>query len=106
MSSQAVLFDDVLCSAPPTEGIKYAGSKLRIIPLILKLARKVNPRTVLDGFSGSTRVSQAFAQSEYDVVCNDHAVWSEVLGVCYLKGKSPRAYSSLINELNALPPKS
>jgi len=106
MIAQAQLFSDHLTlESPSTEGIKYAGSKLKLIPHILNLARKVNAQTVLDGFSGTTRVSQAFAQCGYDVVCNDHAVWSEVLGTCYLKGKAQREYLALIEHLNALAPK-
>ena len=52
--------------APETEGIKYAGSKLKLLRYILTLARKVNAHTVFDGFSGSTRVSQAFAKRGYE----------------------------------------
>jgi len=44
------LFEDFVLDAPPTEGIKYAGSKLKLIPYILQLAKRVNARTVLDGF--------------------------------------------------------
>jgi adenine-specific DNA-methyltransferase len=106
MNAQAQLFcDELTYETPSTEGIKYAGSKLKLIPQILQLARKVNANTVFDGFSGTTRVSQAFAQSGYDVICNDHAVWSEVFATCYLKGNSPREYCALIEHLNNLPPK-
>jgi adenine-specific DNA-methyltransferase len=106
MSAQAQLFSaELTFDTPSTQGIKYAGSKLKLIPQILQLARKVNAKTVFDGFAGTTRVSQAFAQSGYDVVCNDHAVWSEVFGNCYLHGKPSREYSDLIQHLNAVPPK-
>ena len=107
MSTQSQLFSDdwTYDYSPPTEGVKYAGSKLKLIPQILQLARKVNAKTVFDGFSGTTRVSQAFAQSGYDVICNDHAVWSEVFGTCYLKGKARREYVPLIEHLNAVVPK-
>src|SRR5260221_14712207 len=91
--------------APPTEGIKYAGSKLKLIPHILAMARKVNAARVLDGFAGTTRVSQALAQTGYEVVCNDVSVWSEVFGTCYLKATKRREeYSRLIDHLNALSP--
>ena len=99
------LFDDLVLEAPATEGIKYAGSKLRLIPHILQLARKVSAKTVLDGFSGTTRVSQAFAKLGYTVICNDIAVWSEIFGTCYLLNKKKReAYQPLIAHLNSLPP--
>ena len=104
--AQSELFSDNLTiEAPPTEGIKYAGSKLKLLPQILALASKVNARTVLDGFSGTTRVSQAFARCGYDVVCNDHAVWSEVFGACYLKAQAPHTYQRLIGHLNEVKPK-
>jgi adenine-specific DNA-methyltransferase len=91
---------------PPTEGIKYAGSKLKLLPHILRLAARVEPRTVFDGFSGTTRVAQAFAQCGYRVIANDIAVWSRVFGECYLLSPHPREhYQSLIDHLNALPGK-
>ena len=59
----------------------------------------------MDGFSGTTRVSQAFARSGYRVLCNDASVWSEVFGHCYLLAEKPRSeYEGLISHLNALPP--
>jgi adenine-specific DNA-methyltransferase len=91
-------------TAPQTEGIKYAGSKLKLLPHILQLAEKVNPQTVFDGFSGTTRVSQAFAHSGYRVVANDIAVWSKVFAECYLLSPFSRDhYQTLIDHLNALP---
>lgn len=88
-----------------TEGIKYAGSKLKLIPHILQLIKRVNARTVLDGFSGTTRVSQALAKHGYRVVCNDVAVWSQVFATCYLLNqKSPKEYQPLIDHLNAVSP--
>src|SRR5689334_9922444 len=87
-----------------TEGIKYAGSKLKLLPHILRLAEKVEPQTVFDGFSGTTRVSQAFAQAGYRVIANDIAVWSKVFGQCYLLSPYPREhYNDLIDHLNAVP---
>jgi adenine-specific DNA-methyltransferase len=91
-------------TAPQTEGIKYAGSKLKLLPHILELAQKINPKTVFDGFSGTTRVSQAFAQSGYRVIANDIAVWSRVFAECYLLSPfQPEHYQDLIDHLNALP---
>ena len=90
-------------TTPQTEGIKYAGSKLKLLPHILQLAQKVNPQTIFDGFSGTTRVSQAFAQSGYRVIANDIAVWSKAFADCYLLSPCPREhYQTLIDHLNAL----
>ncbi len=99
------LFDDVITPAPPTEGIKYAGSKQKLLPYVLSMIRKAKPATVLDAFSGTTRVSQALAQSGYRVVANDIAVWSEVFATCYLLNEHRRDhYTKLLDHLNNLPP--
>ncbi len=102
---QLPLFDSPGVVPPVTEGVKYAGSKLKMIPQILQLAKRVNAKTVLDGFSGTTRVSQALARSGYRVICNDIAVWAEVFGTCYLLNKqSAEYYHDLIAHLNSMPP--
>ena len=99
------LFDDIVTEAPATEGVKYAGSKLKLIPYILQLIKKVDAKTIFDGFSGTTRVSQAIAKSGYQVLSNDIAVWSEVFGTCYLLNKKKRAeYQELIEHLNTAKP--
>ncbi|WP_042724655.1 DNA adenine methylase [Chthoniobacter flavus] len=93
-----------LAAVPATEGIKYAGSKRKLLPHILQLARKVQPRTVLDGFSGTTRVAQMFAQTGHRVIANDLSVWSQIFGQCYLCNSYPTShYEPLIAHLNALP---
>lgn len=90
---------------PTTEGIKYAGSKLKLLPYILQLAGKVEAKRILDGFSGTTRVAQAFAQSGYQVISNDFAHWSETFATCYLLNQKKAAdYAELIAHLNAVPP--
>lgn len=97
------LFDDLILDAPKTEGIKYAGSKLKLLPSILDLVRKTGANTVLDGFAGTTRVSQALAQSGYKVVSCDLSVWSNIFATCYLLNPHPaHHYSHLINHLNSL----
>lgn len=87
-----------------TQGVKYAGSKLKIIPCIMEiLAELGDVRTVLDGFSGSTRVAQAFAQRGYDTTANDVSAWSEVFATCYLRSEKPdRFYKEILDHLNGL----
>jgi adenine-specific DNA-methyltransferase len=98
------LFDTTIARVPKTQGIKYTGSKLKLLPYILRMVSKLDVRSVLDGFSGSTRVSQAFAQCGYQVTANDTAIWSEILGTCYLKNqKHPHEYKKLIEHLNHVP---
>ena len=99
------LFDDLVVAAPKTESIKYAGSKLKLLPHILSLVSKVRPRRVFDAFSGTTRVAQALAQSGYTVIANDISVWSQVFGTCYLLNDHPAShYKPLVDHLNALAP--
>lgn len=87
-----------------TEGIKYAGSKLKLLPYIGQvIAGKKDVRTVFDGFSGTTRVSQAFAQWGRNVTSNDVSAWSEVFASCYLLSRKPdEYYSEILEYLNTL----
>jgi len=103
-TSPAILSAGRDLAVPPTQGIKYAGSKRKLLPHILRLVRQVQPRTVLDGFSGTTRVSQMLAQTGHRVIANDLSAWSEIFGRCYLLNPHPPAhYEPLIGHLNALP---
>jgi len=98
------LFDDLVVDAPATEGIKYAGSKLKLLPHILQLVNKVNPKTVLDGFAGTTRVSQALALTGRRVLANDISTWSRIFGTCYLlNAHPPEHYQPILDHLNRLP---
>ena len=89
---------------PKTEGIKYAGSKLRLLPYIFEMVNGLTGvESVLDGFSGSTRVSQAFAKLGYSTTSNDISAWSEVFATCYLvSNKSNGYYQEQIDYLNSL----
>lgn len=89
---------------PKTEGIKYAGSKLKLLPYIFEMVGQLKGvESVLDGFSGSTRVSQAFAQFGYSTTSSDISVWSEVFATCYLiANKSDAFYQEMIDYLNNL----
>jgi adenine-specific DNA-methyltransferase len=90
---------------PFTQAIKYTGSKRTLLPHILSLSQTVQPRTVFDGFSGSTRVSQAYAQTGYTVYANDIAVYSKVFNTAFLLNRrEPESYRPLIDHLNALTP--
>ncbi|RKZ31979.1 DNA methyltransferase [bacterium] len=103
---QRNLFGEELVIVPETEGIKYAGSKLKLIPHIIELVRETNAKTILDGFSGTTRVSQALSQLGYRIIANDVAIWSRIFSICYLLNKRPRSYyESIIAHLNSLSPK-
>ncbi len=102
---QLYLFGETSAYSIETEGIKYIGSKLKLLPDILSIIRSLPVRRVLDGFSGTTRVSQAFAQCGYEVISNDIAVWSKVFAECYLKGTITKQLEDKIKYLNAVEPK-
>lgn len=85
-----------------TEGIKYNGSKLKLLPYILSVIRFLPVKRIFDGFSGTTRVSQALAKCGYQVISNDLAIWSKVFGECYLKGLINKQLQQKINHLNSL----
>ena len=104
---QFTLFSDKIETVVPvTEGIKYTGSKLKLLSYILSLVKKVSPQTVFDGFSGSTRVSQALAQSGYRVIANDISAYSYYIGNCYLKNtQTKKYYEEYFEYLNNLPDK-
>jgi adenine-specific DNA-methyltransferase len=90
-------------AVPETEGIKYAGSKLKILPSIVDSLSGLSIRTVLDGFSGSTRVSQMFAQLGFDTTSNDISVWSETMAKAYLLNRrEPKEYQHIIDHLNGV----
>lgn len=88
---------------PQTEGIKYTGSKLKILPYIIDVIAGLDINSALDAFSGTTRVAQAFAQLGFDTTANDISVWSNVFATCYLLSSKPDDYyQPFIAELNNL----
>jgi adenine-specific DNA-methyltransferase len=92
-----------------TQAIKYTGSKLKLLPHILSLSKMVSDGskdvTVFDGFSGSTRVSQAYAKNGYKVYANDIALYTKVFNTAFLLNTSePESYLPLIDHLNGLKP--
>lgn len=98
-----MLFDELYTFE--TQGIKYAGSKLKLLPNIFSLINGLDIQTVFDGFSGTTRVSQAFAQNNFSVISNDISVWSNVFANCYLKNiHNEQYYLELIEHLNNVQP--
>lgn len=102
MNKQLDIFHDKI-SVPTTEGIKYTGSKLKILPYILQMTIPLEVKSAMDAFSGTTRVAQAFAQIGYNTTANDISEWSKVFATCYLKSNKPDSYyQPMINELNAL----
>lgn len=103
MSATLDLFGNTRLVTPDTEGIKYAGSKLKILPYIVDVLSELPVNHVLDGFSGSTRVSQALARLGFTTTSSDISMWSETMAKAYiLNRRNPREYQELIDHLNGL----
>lgn len=97
------LFGNTKFKVPKTEGIKYAGSKLKILPYIFDMISEIEVDNVLDGFSGSTRVSQALSKAGFKITSSDISVWSETLAKAYLLNtEKPSKYKQLIDHLNSI----
>ena len=112
MATQGLLFDGVAETVTnkravtpiiPTEGVKYIGSKRQLLPFILSIISLLDAKTIFDGFSGTTRVSQALSRSKCRVISSDISAWSQVFGNCYLLNKHPKSYyQNYIKHLNSL----
>ncbi len=87
--------------------IKYLGSKRLLLPQILEAVGSVRgARTVLDLFSGTSRVGHALKRAGYRVIANDMLSFAHVLATCYVQADAEgtlRAAESLVRELNAIP---
>jgi adenine-specific DNA-methyltransferase len=87
--------------------IKYLGSKRRLVPAIVDtIGALPGARSVLDLFSGTSRVGLALKTAGYRVVANDHNAYAAALARCYVQADRARVLADagrLVAELNALP---
>ncbi len=87
--------------------IKYIGSKRTLLPAVLDaVAAMPNCRTVLDLFSGTSRVGHALKRAGYRVIANDHNAYAATLARCYVAADLEQLEHDarrLIAELDALP---
>lgn len=90
--------------------IKYIGSKRTLIPLIqdavgsAAAALPGRSGTVIDLFSGTSRVGHALKRAGYRVLANDHNAYASTLARCYVQADAERVLadaSALIAEFNA-----
>ena len=89
--------------------IKYIGSKRALVPSILQVIDSFEAVTsVLDLFSGTSRVGRALKGAGYRVHANDHNAYAAALAACYVQADHEdhaRAAAQLIAEFNSLPGK-
>lgn len=87
--------------------IKYLGSKRVLVPTILDLVASLpDVRTVVDFFSGTSRVGHAMKRAGYRVVANDFMSYAHALATCYVQADREDVIddaSRLVSEFNRLP---
>lgn len=99
--------------------IKYLGSKRTLLPVIVDAVRAAadglsaagvaggsSGVTVLDLFSGTSRVGHALKAAGCRVIANDHNAYAATLARCYVQADRERAEldaARLAAEFNALP---
>lgn len=89
--------------------IKYIGSKRTLLPLIVEVIQALpNARSVIDLFSGTSRVGHALKRAGFQVFANDHNAYAATLARCYVQADAetvvPRL-APLLDQFNALPGK-
>jgi len=86
--------------------IKYIGSKRTLLPVILRAVQAVpDARTVLDLFSGTSRVGHALKGLGYRVLANDHNAYAHALATCYVQADREDVLDDarrLVREFNSL----
>jgi adenine-specific DNA-methyltransferase len=88
--------------------IKYLGSKRLLVEHIVSVCETLRPHsgTVLDLFSGTSRVGHALKNAGFGVIANDHNSYAHTLAMCYIQADAARVErdaTRIIHDLNALP---
>lgn len=87
--------------------IKYIGSKRVLVPLIVEVVQSLQQSgTVIDLFSGTSRVGHALKRAGYRVLSNDLHSYAAALARCYVQADQGPLFeraARYIAELNRLP---
>lgn len=79
--------------------IKYIGSKRRLVRQITEIADRLpGVTTVLDLYSGTSRVGHALKRKGYRVFSNDHTSYAHTLARCYIEGDLGSAEEGIARE--------
>jgi adenine-specific DNA-methyltransferase len=86
--------------------IKYLGSKRTLIPLIVQVVKELQPTgSVIDLFSGTSRVGHGLKSAGYQVFANDLNTYATTLATCYVAADAEdlaKPAQKIIDELNSL----
>lgn len=86
--------------------IKYIGSKRTLVPIILDAIRGIaGARSVMDLFSGTSRVGHALKANGYRVLSNDHNAYAAALARCYVQADAEDVLDDarrLVREFNGM----
>jgi len=86
--------------------IKYIGSKRVLIPAIVEIVQSIpEVQTVVDFFSGTSRVGHALKRHGYRIVSNDFMSYAHTLATCYVQADRESVEDDaerLIREFNGL----
>lgn len=86
--------------------IKYIGSKRTLIPIIMEAVRQApDARSVIDLFSGTSRVGHALKAAGYRVLSNDHNAYAATLARCYVQADAEDVIDDarkLVREFNTI----
>lgn len=83
--------------------IKYLGSKRVLIPDLLEQIKGDDVKTIVDVFSGTSRVGHALKKNGYRVIANDLSAYAKVLADCYVvadKSTHEKEAKEVIEDLN------
>jgi len=87
--------------------IKYLGSKKKLLaPIAEAVSLFPEARSVIDLFSGTSRVGHHLKAHDYQVFSNDHNTYASILSRCYVQADREDWISDverLVEEFNALP---
>ena len=87
--------------------IKYIGSKRKLVSLITSIINEVPKiNTVLDLFSGTSRVGHALKRGNFAVIANDHNTYAHTIATCYVQAdleKVEKNAKLIIKEFRSLP---
>ena len=87
--------------------IKYLGSKRVLLPRIVEVVRALGPevRSVIDLFSGTSRVGHVLKREGYRVLANDHNAYAATLARCYVQADAADVIDDakkLVREFNGI----